>query len=1574
MKHFSYLFFLIFLWMGAQVSAQYPTPQHYNSLTSSGGNSIPFSNNTNGYRGQFLFPSGVFGVTQPGLIHKLYFYVNSGSIGSTVTYSTMNIQLKQENLTALNSGSWVTGMTNVLTANNVTYGPTAIGEWFEVPLTVPFMYDPNMPLIVDIESVMSTYSLWYVGTVPSSGYWRAYATPHTSGAPSSNGAYGYMLGFDLIAQLGPNNAGISELPSVSAGFCPGVLPITAKITNYGNNILDSVYVDWTVNGNTQPGNWFEVNLDTIGSGNNDTIVQLGTFAFLPGIPYTVKAWTSLPNNMQDTVNINDTTTVTAQASLSGNYTINSALPTGGSNFQTFNDLSGTLNTYGICGPMVIDVVPGSGPYNEQVQFGEISGSSPVNTITLRGHNNTLTYSPIAGARYVMHFNGTDYFKVDSLNIVGTNATYGYGVAYTGDATYDTLANCTIDISAVTSTTAANSTGLLINGTITSNGNTGLAARNCYFANNLITGGQGGGPYYGIRVYGTSGSVTNNQFINNRVLDYYAYGVQATNVDSSLFKGNEFARPNKISITTYYGLQLGSSCRWNIVDGNRMHTPTSPLSSAVAAYPLYVSAATNSSTANILSNNIIYNLNNVTTIYSVYLTSAAGTKVYHNTLSLDDVNYSSTSTTYGIYQTSSVSDIEIRNNIFTIGRGGAGTKYALYYSGNGVSISNNNVINITSVSGNNNVGYAGGSAYSDLQSWQAGTSFDANSMQVDPMYISPGTGDFRPINAVIDNIGANLLSVVPTDILGVTRTATPDPGAIEFSIPPDDAGISALISPDGNFCPGNNNVIIRLTNFGTDVLNLVTVSWTVNGTPQTPLNLSGMNLAQGADTIITVGSYNYISGQTYDVTVYTSNPNGVPDLATYNDTVHALNLSEGMAGNYTIDPNLPPSATNYQSFNDAAADLNTKGICNSVIFDVAAGTYNESVTLGQLSGTSSTSTVTFRSANSDSTSVIIAHSSNALTNGTINLTGADWVHFSRLTFLNSGSSFNVNVYMTDGSHYNRFSNCVFLGDSTNTSSTSNNLSHIYSGSSRDEFNTFENNRFKGNAYGFNMSGVSANEAEKGNLIRNNFFDGQSFNPIRVLAQDSVVITDNTIDMISTTSSNTYGIYLGSSINGCNISGNVVIPSASYPYFPVYFTGVNGGTINRTLVSNNMIANGDTIVNDALYGMYFTGSGNIDVVHNSIHLLTNSDNAIGIYAGAAGEINLLNNIVSMARRGRTFFFANSYNVNSSDHNLLYTNSAVLGAYNGFNFPNLVAWQNHSGLDLHSVDVNPAFTSDTVLRTCNAAVNGGGTPLANVSTDIDGDSRNLFTPDIGADEFTGAGLYNLGPDIFKCAQDTVSFGGEDISGNTYQWNTLQTTPEITTNQAGAYIITVTSSCGIATDTIVVNNIPLPSATFTSVISFYTASFTYTGSGATSWHWDFGDGGTDTLQNPYHIYANNGSYIVTLTTYNDCGDSAVIQNQVIINVPNLGTEEVPGKDLSVIIYPNPSDGHIQFAYSNTVNASVYLAVFDQSGRQVHSYAYPSGVVSPEDVDLSGLPPGSYIMRLQAGEIYSYHKLLIVR
>src|SRR5207253_1402294 len=90
-------------------------------------------------------------------------------------------------------------------------------------------------------------------------------------------------------------------------------------------------------------------------------------------------------------------------------------------------------------------------------------------------------------------------------------------------------------------------------------------------------------------------------------------------------------------------------------------------------------------------------------------------------------------------------------------------------------------------------------------------------------------------------------------------------------------------------------------------------------------------------------------------------------------------------------------------------------------------------------------------------------------------------------------------------------------------------------------------------------------------------------------------------------------------------------------------------------------------------------------------------------------------------------------------------------------------------------------------------------------------------------------------------------------------------------------------------------------------TSSFTFTNAGLTinfycptsglTYLWNFGDGGTSSVQNPIHTYSSTGSYTVTLTVSNSCGNNVSSQS---ITVSNIGINEIENSN-SITISPNP-------------------------------------------------------------------------
>ena len=106
---------------------------------------------------------------------------------------------------------------------------------------------------------------------------------------------------------------------------------------------------------------------------------------------------------------------------------------------------------------------------------------------------------------------------------------------------------------------------------------------------------------------------------------------------------------------------------------------------------------------------------------------------------------------------------------------------------------------------------------------------------------------------------------------------------KFNIPTyyNDAGIRSILSPHGSLCAGSIPVKVQLKNYGADTLNSVKIEYSINDIMQPAYNWTG-NLINGGTTTLTVGTYNFQSGND-TITAWTSGPNGGIDSFTGNDT-------------------------------------------------------------------------------------------------------------------------------------------------------------------------------------------------------------------------------------------------------------------------------------------------------------------------------------------------------------------------------------------------------------------------------------------------------------------------------------------------------------------------------------------------------------------------------------------------------------------------------------------------------------------------------------------------------------------
>jgi len=509
--------------------------------------------------------------------------------------------------------------------------------------------------------------------------------------------------------------------------------------------------------------------------------------------------------------------------LSGTYTIDKTQPTGNGNFNSFSDAAYALSC-GVLDAVVLHVVPGTGPYEEQVTIPNIPGSSSAFTVTIHGNGEELRFTPTVSAdRHILRLDGADHVIIDSLHIVANpSSTYGWGIHLMNGADSNVIQNCIIDMSEVTSTTQSNSACIVSSGSTTSVTTAGGNANA-----NLITQNTLMGAYQGIILAGTTGSLNmvGNTISHNVIKDFYATGIELINADNTQVLHNDISRSGRVAVGTFAGVQLSTACINSKIESNKIHdTHNSATTQSGTAYGIYSSSCDAPvGSENYVVNNLIYNFNSTTgTQYAIYNSGSDGVYYYHNTISLDEPT-STSGITRGLYQTTAATNIEFKNNIVSITRGGTGVKIAVYKGTAGSSIAlDNNVYYLNSAgSGAMYVGYQGGNL-ATLSDWQSTTAQDANSIVEDPMFADITMGDFTPQNALIDGMGAPL--GVLEDIVGEPRSATnPDPGAYEFQV--DACNLYPLVAGTAtgptNMCP-NESFTLSLS--GYTVASGITIQW------------------------------------------------------------------------------------------------------------------------------------------------------------------------------------------------------------------------------------------------------------------------------------------------------------------------------------------------------------------------------------------------------------------------------------------------------------------------------------------------------------------------------------------------------------------------------------------------------------------------------------------------------------------------------------------------------------------------------------------------------------------------------
>jgi hypothetical protein len=362
--------------------------------------------------------------------------------------------------------------------------------------------------------------------------------------------------------------------------------------------------------------------------------------------------------------------VVGSPQLNGVYTINNLLPTGGTNFNNFQDAFLAL-ACGASGPVTMNVEAGQTFTSTGPLVANFSGTS-INTITFQksgvGVNPSISFTgTTATADAGLRFEGASWITWDGIDLLQGGTSSADWIEYainirkasaTQGSTNNNFRNFSIDLGNNTATTLR---GVFMENVVATTSPSGASSNNI-FENLTITNTNSAG--FWLAGSGTAG----NQDVNNQIIDCnitpqsaaaVMYGIYMTGQENFLINNNTLGNYNPSSTST---LNL-----------------------------IYITGAS-TTTNGLITNNVIENVNNSSTgiVYGIQIFNGGNFEISQNTIR----NLSGGGTVRGIFLNgvaATTSNVH-RNRIYGINSNSATTTYAAgIQSGPGVNRIYNNMI-------------------------------------------------------------------------------------------------------------------------------------------------------------------------------------------------------------------------------------------------------------------------------------------------------------------------------------------------------------------------------------------------------------------------------------------------------------------------------------------------------------------------------------------------------------------------------------------------------------------------------------------------------------------------------------------------------------------------------------------------------------------------------------------------------------------------------------------------------------------------------------------------------------------
>lgn len=766
------------------------------------------------------------------------------------------------------------------------------------------------------------------------------------------------------------------------------------------------------------------------------------------------------------------------------------------------------------------------------------------------------------------------------------------------------------------------------------------------------------------------------------------------------------------------------------------------------------------------------------------------------------------------------------------------------------------------------------------------------------------------------------------------------------------------------------------NLGADTVYWLDLGYSLDwGTPELVLNYTpkGGTLYPGEEETYVFAKKVYVpTPGDHKLRAWVTNANdSFPDNKRSDDTLY-INFCTGMKGTYKIGG----TGADFPGINEALTKLAQCGIVGPVVFNVAAGTYNQAIKLQPITGMSATNTVTFIGA--DKSTTFITNTQQAV----IDIDGAKYYRFKNFTINAVNSSNYCVLWFHNDARYNNFDNCV-LNAYLSTSSSYNVV--LFSGSASSyssygangSYNVVSNCELNNGYVGVSLMGQTYNNPNlDSNVFYRNVFKNQYYYAVYAYYHKRSMFIQNRISGFRY--SYAYGMYSYYG-QGTVLDGNILNPGR-YGYY-MYYEGYYGSG-DTTYIVNNIISNFMDAQYQQAITLYYYAT-RCQVLHNTIVVEGNTNSSDYAYCLAVNyypnSVNIFNNIFYSKSQGyllRFYYIYYTGRVFCDRNDYLYTTGKgwdfwyyydyLSGNYLNAYCKNLAQWQAAQGnVGVHDMasmeNEDPKFVSATDYH-----INSAFPPMRfkndfKLKTDVDGDARCIYETAIGADEssypvqkpkskFLSEDTVCVGtPVTFANAASKTALQGYwwymngKFKTNDFHFVTTFQNPDIDT------ITLITENCG-GGDTftkIVVADYPKvkPVTDFVSEMNIVETAFPVqfydlSTNCPTEWRWSvFPDSVYDPAlggmmpshsyippthfksQNPYISFDYPGTYKICLWTKNSVGADSMCKEKYIIVKPSqwmcIAAFPTTTKSLYGILY---DDGGPLSNYGNNVNCYIAL------------------------------------------------------